>query len=175
MVTDTALHLSLFLTASYISNSVSENKRMKLFTLKSSGAKWTFWDLFHPWLYEPLCPNISHHFHHCFIARVRENLGAKIKSRPSCLLKRSSEAAVRKIDIIDSPKYAFSPPEYVRMKPTVCCTPPRHCWGRNEEHLNICLLYPTPCSLTGRRDTRALDTSTFNSIRGKFSENAVNA
>lgn len=123
MVTDTALHLSLFLTASYISNSVSENKRMKLFTLKSSGAKWTFWDLFHPWLYEPLCPNISHHFHHCFIARVRENLGAKIKSRPSCLLKRSSEAAVRKIDIIDSPKYAFSPPEYVRMKPTVCCTP----------------------------------------------------
>lgn len=32
MVTDIALLLSLFLTASYISNSVSKNKCMKLFS-----------------------------------------------------------------------------------------------------------------------------------------------
>lgn len=71
MVTDTALHLSLFLTASYISNPVIKNKCMKLFALKSSGAKWTFSDLFHSCLYQTSCPNISHHFHHCFIVRVR--------------------------------------------------------------------------------------------------------
>lgn len=122
MVTDTTLHLSWVLTASYISNSVSKNKCIKLFIFKELWSKMDFLGLASPDFmlkhFPPFPP-----LHHC---KSEVEFLCQGQTHTKCLLNRGSEAGIRKIYIRDSPKYAFSPLEHVRIDLTVYHTTHTH-------------------------------------------------
>lgn len=131
-MTDTTLHLSWVLTASYISNSVSKDECSRLFPLKSSGAKWTFWDPASPFV--SASHKVSHHFQHCFIAGLGWNWSAEIKSA----LQRGSEAGSRKTDIVDSQIFGFFHPK-TNQGEAHCVSHPLGAAGAETENIWGCI------------------------------------